>query len=191
MEYNKWVGTWNDAVKKLLSTMTPVHVELLEQDIEWYEDPDPARPWGRVRLEVRACLVDNVGHHPRVDVRCPESPLALPPGVVEAILDAPPGLHTRCIKCADCSYWMPGAGAQIPIERSEDLTWHDRKTGTACAAPVLPECTMERSRWRPITLFTACPLCGCEELSGTAKNAPARPDDCERYVKRQARRLSV
>lgn len=169
--------------------MSPVHIELLEQDIEWYEDPDPARPWGRVRLEVRACIEDNVGHMPAIDVRCPESPLALPYAVVEAILDAPPGLQTRCIRCIGCSYWMPGAGAQIPIECAENLTWHDGNTGAACAAPAAPECTLDRTRWRPISLFSACPLCGCEDLSGTAEFAPAFPDDRERHLRRQARLL--
>ena len=186
-EHNRWAVRWNEAAAALIASMAPVHVELLVQDIGWYEDPDPSSSWGRVRLEVRACLEDKVGLPPLFFPRCPDSPLALHPAVVEAILADAPGLQTRCVKCMECSYWMPAAGAQVAIECSGDLTWRYRDTGESCAAPSVPACTLDRARWRPITLFSVCPLCGCEELSGTAEFAPARPDNYERYVKRQAR----
>ena len=80
-EHNRWAVRWNEAAAALIASMAPVHVELLVQDIGWYEDPDPSSSWGRMRLEVRTRLEDRVGFFPgnatspialRAPWRCPQ-----------------------------------------------------------------------------------------------------------------------
>ena len=116
-----------------------------------------------------------VGRAPDTWPAYPDSPLALPPAVVEAILAGEPNLRTDGQRCVACGYRMPIAGELAAVVGSED-GWHFRDTGKPSGVPGAPDITAtDRVMWRTIPLFSACPLCGCEALTSTLndKRAPA------------------
>ena len=135
------------AVHALLSTMAPEHVALIASEIEAREHFSPWTPGGRLWGELNARIGERVGVAPGVPPRYPDAPLVLPAGLAAAYLQGGPNFSPGGARCSSCGLRLPTSGELV--------------AGAPEGAPVLSDMAIEgRKYWRPLVLFTACPLCG-------------------------------
>lgn len=155
-----YAALWKEAGEAIALTMSHEHLALLVAD-DTAPGDSPAR---RLRNAFHSRIVDRIGVGPGwgfpviPDPHWPDSPLALPPVVAEAYMQADPFAAQPVFVsegkvCGDCGYMVPGVQRQEPVERDADGVNHWLDGELAPFIAINSKC------WRTVSSIETCPLC--------------------------------